>query len=278
MKKGQSCGFEGENVYVNQIVTGTNTKFVGCYKDSSANPLMTFIGGSPAPPTPIVNGSFSEPKLSNDSYKYINSTTKVIGWDFNACLLNSSSAWGYPTPYPNGSQCVSLQETGQISQVINLEAGATYNLSFTACGRDCCDGSGESNPINVQLSNTDSSNPTVVYTFQPPINAWTSYTTPITVQTSQNYILSFIGTWTSGDRSSAIQNVALNVSSSVSGTYTYNECQQAAIDGGYQYFALQNVNSSSGQGYCAVTNSEPTAKKLGKSYVPTNQKILWQEL
>jgi hypothetical protein len=276
MVSGQTCGYEGENVYVNQMVSGTNTSFVGCYADSSANPLMTFIGGAPPPPTPIINGSFSEPQISNNSYKYINSSTQVIGWNFNACLVNSSSAWGYPTPYPYGSQCVSLQKTGQISQVVNLSAGASYNLSFTACGRNCCDGSGESNPINIQLSNTDGSNPTVVYTFQPPINVWTPYTTPITVQTTQNYILSFIGTWTAGDRSSAIQNIALNINSAAPGTYTYEDCQQAAIDGGYQYFALQNVNTSSAQGYCAVSNSEPSATRLGKSYVPTHQKILWQ--
>jgi hypothetical protein len=276
MSTGQSCGYEGQNVFVNEILDNKDTNYVGCYADSSSSPLMSFIGGSPPPPTQIINGDFSQPQIASNSYQYINSTTKVLGWNFNACLLNSSSAWKYPLPYPNGTQCVSIQKTGTMSQVISLTAGSSYTLSFVACGRNCCDNSGESNPINIQLSNTDGSNTTVIYTFQPPINAWTNYTTPITVQTTQNYILSFIGTWTAGDRSSAIQNIMINSTSSASGSYTYEACQQAAINGGYQYFALQNVNTSSAKGFCAVSNSEPSATNLGISYTPTNQQILWQ--
>lgn len=157
----------------------------------------------------IVNGDFNEPNVSSNSYSYITSNTEVPGWDFNnAVLMNESTAWTYPTPYPNGNQAVSLQNTGSISQSVNMSSG-NYNLTFMACGRNCCDGSNASNPINVQL------NGTTIYNFQPPINAWTKYTTSFSIDGSGNSItsgtntISFLGTWNSSDRSSAIQDIRI---------------------------------------------------------------------
>jgi hypothetical protein len=59
------------------------------------------------------------------------------------------------------------------------------------------------------------------------------------------------------------------------GSYTYGMCQQAAIDAGYQYFALQGVNSSTAQGYCAISNSQSTSTSLGDSIVPSGQTVIW---
>lgn len=50
------------------------------------------------------------------------------------------------------------------------------------------------------------------------------------------------------------------------GTYTYDMCQQAAIDSGYQYFALQDVNSSTSKGYCSISNSKSSSTSLGESF------------
>ena len=51
-----------------------------------------------------------------------------------------------------------------------------------------------------------------------------------------------------------------------SGTYNIDQCEDAAILGGYQYFALQNANTSTGLGYCAVANDIKTAQKYGNGY------------
>ena len=64
-------------------------------------------------------------------------------------------------------------------------------------------------------------------------------------------------------------------SDSSGGSYTYSMCQQAAIDAGYTYFALQNVNSTTAQGYCAISNSQSTSTSLGNSMVPSGQTVLW---
>jgi hypothetical protein len=50
------------------------------------------------------------------------------------------------------------------------------------------------------------------------------------------------------------------------GKYSFEQCQEAAIDQGYKYFALQNKNSTTGLGYCAASNNLKNSIKYGKSY------------
>ena len=54
------------------------------------------------------------------------------------------------------------------------------------------------------------------------------------------------------------------------GTYTYNTCQDAANDGGYKYFGLQNVNPLNSTGFCTVGNDKTKASSLGESFIPNN--------
>ena len=57
-----------------------------------------------------------------------------------------------------------------------------------------------------------------------------------------------------------------NPSVSPSGKFTFNQCKSSAIDKGYQYFALQNVDLTTGLGYCAVSNDLTNSTKNGLSY------------
>jgi hypothetical protein len=157
------------------------------------------------PGNQIINGNFEKPSLSNNSYTYITNSTQVPSWNFNkAALINNSSDWKYPTPYPNGNQAVSLQLTGSISQNLTLSPG-TYYLTFMACGRPCCDGSNISNPIDIQI------NGKTIFNVKPIVNSWTNYSTPFTIDENgpTKTTISFAGTWTSSDRSSAIQNISI---------------------------------------------------------------------
>jgi hypothetical protein len=121
---------------------------------------MTFIGGEPASAfSGIENGNFTQPNITKDSYEYITSASKVPGWNFDAILLNESSAWGYPMPYPNGTQCGCIQGIRYFEQTINLSTG-TYYLSFIACGRPGYSGA---NTIDIQL------NGETFYSVTPPI-------------------------------------------------------------------------------------------------------------
>ena len=271
MVKGQSCGNEGSNVFVDSLINNATPTYEGCYGDNTTNPLMTFIGGAPPLPTNLKNGNFEQPQIANNSYKYLGwNNTFIPGWNFNCVIVNNSNAWGYPMPYPHGNQCASIQETQQLwTDWINFNAGVTYTLSFTACGRNCCDRSGKANPINIGIDGT------TFYTLDPTLS-WQEYTTNFTVGTTGGHRISLIGTWGSSDRSTAFQNFSLSSSGSpASGTYTYDKCKEAAINSGYQYFALQDVNPSTSQGFCAVSNSEPTATSLGVGMVSSGQQPLW---
>jgi hypothetical protein len=276
MKANESCGNEGLNVYVDKLIKNSTAKYNGCYADDISSRSMSFIGGSPPDNsnTFIINGDFSQSQIANNSYKYLTwDTTTVPGWNFNCVLVNNSSAWGYPMPYPNGNQCACIQKNQELwtSNWMNFSPGVTYTISFDACGRNCCDGSGKSNPIDVGLEGK------TFYSFTPPVNKWTKYSTNFTVDSQQSMRISFKGTWTAGDRSTALQNIAINKgpSSSGSGTYTYDMCKNAAIDSGYKYFALQNVNTETSMGYCGVSNDSVAITKNGTAYAVNKSIPLW---
>jgi hypothetical protein len=272
LKMGQGVGNEGVNVFVNKLLDNPTAKYEGCYTDNPAQPSMTFIGGTPPTPDLIRNGTFSQSAIQGNSYQYLTWNTSLIpGWNFNCVLVNNSTAWGFPMPYPNGNQCACIQMSQQLwtNVWINLSPGVTYTLTFSACGRTSFDGSGKANPINVGVEGK------TFYTLNAAIGKWNTYSTTFTVQSAGGQRLSFIGNWTTTDRSTAIQNVVLTDGTPQGGSYTYDNCKSAAVDAGYQYFALQNVDSSSSKGFCAVSNSQPAATRLGKSLVPNKIAALW---
>jgi len=263
----QRVGNEGSNVFVDKYVDDSDVAtYQGCYADNLTSPLMTFIGGSPPPPPVIVNGNFDQPQIANDSYQYI-SDNSVPGWGFNAVLVNNSNAWGYPMPYPYGNQAACIQAGQSFAQSINLQSGVTYTLSFNACGRPGYSGA---NQIAIY---TDFTQPEI-YLFTPPLT-WTAYSTTFTVPSSKSYFLSFNGKIADINNSTAIQNIRLGTGTGGGGSYTYDQCKHTATAQGYKYFALQNVNTSTSQGYCAVSNSQPTATSLGESNAITGQITLW---
>ena len=280
LQQNQTIGNEGSNVFVDKFLSDSvDATYKGCYADNTSSPLMTFIGGAPPQPSILVNGDFSQPQLANNSYKRFDNGSDVPGWWFgSAFIANNSSDWFFPLPYPSGNQCLVLQTGSYVSQTVYLKTGITYTLSWISCGRDCCDGSHESNPINVQLYVAATNGYiSTIYNFQPPANVWTNYTTSFTVETSQNTKIFFSGTWASTDRATAVQNIRLTDGGTTNdtGSYTYDQCKQSATGQGYQYFALQHVNTSTSQGYCAVSNSEPTVTSLGESKAVTGQFALW---
>lgn len=272
MISGQSCGYEGQNVYVTSLVPkDVKTKYIGCYADSSDSPAMTFIGGVP-PITfgGIQNGNFSQPEIPNDSYQYMN--TQIPGWDFNAVLINNSSAWGFPSPYPSGPQSAVIQFKQTMCQWIQLRAG-TYNIQFYSCGRPNSD----INNIFIRCGQSATMEENPVVTNFMPLTQWIQYKDiTLNIPSDGLYGLWFIGT-ADDDRSCAIQDIQIIQSSSSddTGSYTYDMCKEDAINQGYKYFALQNVNSTTGYGYCAVTNDEIRATKYGKSMIALENKPLW---
>ena len=129
----QTIGNEGANVFVDTYLSDSvvsDAKYQGCYADNVNSPLMSFIGGAPPQPSVLQNGNFENPQIANDSYQRVS----VPGWSFNGDLMKNSNAWGYPMPYPTGSQAACIQGLQSLSQSIFFQAGVKYTLSFDACG------------------------------------------------------------------------------------------------------------------------------------------------
>ena len=278
VQEGQSFGNEGSNVYVDQLLpSNVSPTYMGCYATNSSNNNMIFIGGTP-PLTEgnLQNGNFNQPQIQSNSYQYIESNSQVPGWDFYAVLINNSTAWGFPMPYPSGSQAACIQATQIFGQLIQLNAGS-YTLSFVACGRP--QWIYAANTINVYCGNsgTGGTNEPTIYTFTPTTTSWQNYSTTFNITTSGNYAIGFYGTINNDNNATAIQNIQLTANSLVNngGTYSYSACEQAAIDGGYQFFALQNVNPTTSTGYCAVSNGEPSVTQYGLSTVPNKLISVW---
>jgi hypothetical protein len=276
VKKDQSLGNEGSNVFVDQLLPPiSESTYMGCFATNKNNDNMTFIGDTPPAfsDVSIQNGNFSKPVISADSVLRIKGST-VPGWNFDATLLNNSSKWGIPMPYPGGNQCVIIQNNMSINTVLSLQSGSTYILKFQACGRNCCKTS-TSNPINIELYTNLNAFISQIANFTAPINSWTSYTYTFTVPISQTYKLLFKGINRTGDRSTALADISLNSSAVKEGSYSYQDCRESAIANGYRYFGLQNVNTSSKLGYCAVSDSEPAITQYGRSQVVSELVPLW---
>ena len=278
VKKGQSLGNEGSNVFVDQLLPSISEPvYMGCFAVNENNDNMEFIGEKPPilKSVLIQNGNFSQPVIRNNSYNRIKGGS-VPGWYFdNASLLNNSEDWGYPMPYPNGNQCVSINNGDFINTILTLNSGVTYSLSFKACGRNCCRNTTTSNPINIELYTNLDAFISKIDNFTAPINSWTTYSFKFTVPTSQSYKLFFKGTNSSGDRSTALTGISLDLTATIPGKYSYQSCKQAATENGYRYFGLQNANTSSGLGYCAVSNSEPAVSQYGISTTVSKMVPLW---
>jgi hypothetical protein len=252
MKKGQSCGNEGTNVYVSQFLPAVaKDKYLGCFSDKINSRTMTSIGDSP-PIQYIINGSFLSPTITPNSYQYINSDLDVEGWHFNAVLINSSSAWGYVQPYPAGNQAACIQGISQkIYQIMNIPSGL-YNLSFFSSGRPGF----ISNPIQILLNNV------VIKSFIPPIDKWAQYTIPITIKIDGQNTIAFQGT-IDKDASSAIQNITMLPKIFNPPQYSFDLCKNEAINTGFQYFSLQDIDQTKGVGYCFVGNDISSIQKNG---------------
>ena len=154
----------------------------------------------------IQNGTFSNPTLSDNSFKYISGDSEVTNWNFNGgALMNNSEAWLYEIPYPDGNQAVSLEVTSSISQKIKLTKNAKYYLELYCSGRNCCDGV---NPIKIELYDSDNKLILNILEITPTI-VWSKYNASFTSPDTKEYKLTFSGTSETGNKSSAIQNIKL---------------------------------------------------------------------
>jgi regulation of enolase protein 1 (concanavalin A-like superfamily) len=158
--------------------------------------------------TPLLaDGSFESPALTAGTYTYNVSGTP---WTFtgNSGIESNGSAWN-ATAAPDGTQAAFLQgditaaskALGVASEQIAFAAG-TYTLNFEAARR-----SSHVQPIQVSVDGTQ------VALITPASSAWTAYTTAPFTLAAGTHTISFAATNTSGDNSSFIDAVGINLAS-----------------------------------------------------------------
>ena len=111
-------------------------KFMGLLKEGDHSSAITEIHLLKDNIT-IFRNNFSNPQIKLNSYKYISSNNKEIpNWNFNAILMNNSTAWDYKIPYPKGNQAVCFQKNSQyISKNININKNNQNNKKIDALNR-----------------------------------------------------------------------------------------------------------------------------------------------
>ena len=176
-------------------------KYIQCNNTEMTTLYSPITSGQPSS---ILNANFDSPIINPNTFKYINSSTVVPSWKFNAVLLNNSKAWGYPTPYPNGNQCVSIQNLGTISQTVNFSKG-NYLISLSACGRKY----GGMNETIILVTSIANKKTVLNERIKPEVNKWDKFTYELKVTEDGDYEIQFKGTNVNGDKSSALQNIII---------------------------------------------------------------------
>ena len=157
----------------------------------------------------VLNGNFARPQIAHDSREIITSSTRVPYWNFqNGVLLNNSSAWNFPIPYPNGDQSVALRiisndvryQIASISQMITFEVG-TYTLSWYSCRRQ-----NQTRQVDILIDTN------VVFSYTPTTGSWWElFTCSFAITTCGHHLLTIRAhdDGNTGDRASAVQGFSI---------------------------------------------------------------------
>jgi hypothetical protein len=303
MTQGQSCGLEGKNVYVSNMVSNPQSSYYGCYNDKPAPTEVLLI--------PTMNSSNSVNGFqSYASSTYQNNNDFAGPW---CAFDNNINTWWHTNDAPPNNYDVNTGlYVGQSGVTFNNSSGQSQlimgeflqinlpNLNsivvtkYDIQGRQGCCGDPNGRDPNTwyilgwrdnqwyqidyqtnisfhwQLKSFNISNP----------QAYGAYIILVTVvgdSNSQpgNRSSVQIATWnlyTKSDNGFTNDQRAMNYDG---GSYvTYEQCQQNAIDNGYQYFGLQDYRSD-GTAACLLSNDITKTISYGSANTQTTMIPIW---
>ena len=307
MISGQSCGNEGQNVYVSSLVNNPSSTYVGCYNDKPASTQMNIV--------PVMNSTNNvNGFVSSASSVYYNNNDFAgpwCGFDQNVNTYWHSNVESSSTMYDGntgayiGDQNIGVFLTnvdgmqfikGEWLQ-INLPLNSTSALtSYEIQGRqDCCGTPNARDPntwyvfgwnsaIWVEVDyqeNQEFNYQSKTYTISNP-QAYSSYIIIVTVcgssgDKSGNRTCVQIATWnlfTSSDYSFTDSQRSMIWNPSAIGYTSLENCQKYASDNGYQYFGMQDVQSD-GTAACLVSNDLTKSQSYGDASKITSGMPIW---
>jgi hypothetical protein len=126
VKAGQSVGNEGSNVFVNQMINEPVATYLGCYSDSSSNPLMTFIDTS-------LNYQQCQQSAINNGYKYFSLQNVDTSSSFGTCYASndqkSITSLGSSNAVTGKTSLWSSNTGGQSGNTVSFQNGAISVLN-----------------------------------------------------------------------------------------------------------------------------------------------------
>lgn len=219
MIKGQSCGNEGSNVFVNKIINDSNVNYEGCYADNSTSPLMTFVGDSP---TSNAAGSYTYEQCKEAAIDSYNQYFALQG-------VNPSTSKGY-CAVSNNLQVSTSLGIGMVpsSQTILWDSKTYGNNPGSTVSF-----------INGSISVLNSSGAAI-------------FSTPIRSPTPSNYIGCY------SDKSAR----AMPLYNNGAHKYSNSQCQQIAQSQGATYYGIQDSKSGL-KAQCALSSNLMDSQKYG---------------
>ena len=287
MQDGQSCGFEGENVYVSTLVSQPKSSYLGCYFDRAPHQSVAFVPTMTAPTTQGFAASASS-ELDSTAYpawKAFDADpdtfwhSNMVYNDYNGSYEGQTSLGGY-----NGEFITILCPTARIL------------TKYAIQGRlDCCGTPNNRDPYSwVVLGRSGilggdwvllDTRSGVSFKFEKK-----SFDVSSTVECMEFALVILvvgpsdyncnsvqISSWelfadsTDASDASAISNgdTAMTLAVGAASPATYADCQNYAVENAYPYFALQD-------GTCRVSNDMAMLKRYGDATQERINVILWR--
>jgi len=129
IKAGQSVGNEGVNLFVNQMISNPSASYLGCYSDSSTNPLMTLIDSS-------LNYQQCQQSAINNGYKYFSlqnvNVTSSIGTCYGSNNKKSITSLGTSRAVTGQISLWSSNTSGQSGNTASFQNGSLSILNSSS--------------------------------------------------------------------------------------------------------------------------------------------------
>jgi len=297
MISGESCGNEGKNIYASTLIDNPSSSYIGCYNDK---PFITNINI-----VPIMNSSNSvNGFISGSSSIYLNNNDTFGPWA--AFDQNPNTFWSSEDSINNKYNSETGIYEGMTSwNIINLGTVSGEYLTITNPNlvnltqysiSPRMDSFSTSSPnswyvlgfYNNQAYQIDRQEGQQFINSSPKFYSIPAYTYQFNVfmllvdrvgnddQTSNRSSVQ-IAEWNLFSNSLTTSNdtMAMTLATNLIGNSSFDQCQQYAIDNGYQYFGTTDYQSN-GLSTCVVSNDISRTQMYGDGTNQTTAIPLWE--
>jgi hypothetical protein len=301
MKQGESCGYEGVNVYTISLVSNPNSSYIGCYNDLPASTSVNAV--------PVMNSSNNVNGFqSGASSIYLGNNSSVGPWcafDQNPGTVwhsevSSSTNYNATTGIYEGSNSINIVNTGIISgeflqiNMPGINTSSSQNITINQYSiAPRLDAITTRSPnswyilgykdnqwfqVDRQQNQSFTNGTPKVYSIYNP-GSYSAYILLIDKvgnddQTTNRYCVQ-VAEWNlfmnapinNSDRAMILNSNIINYT-------TFDKCQDYAVNNGYTYFGMQDLQPD-GNALCLVSNDILRTQVYGDAQKQNNSIPVW---